>query len=384
MAVQFEIVQSSGVCEVRIEGAVGGSDGEALYRALGVVWTRTPRSLLFDLDDATLDGPCRAIVLAALLHVTAEGGSSAVITEQIEFSQCFVRLSLARVAKICKSRDEAEGALLARLRKRYDNRFFNLLVERAALDRTTLKELLEVYKASGGKVPLGELLMERVGLSARTILDTLADAARNEATAMDEVRDLARRLPQNETAPSAGAIATVPSPSQALGKAQKPHGDPLVSEFVRPRLLGQILVERNVITEAQLRMVLEEQRTAPPGEKIGDTLLRLGLVTTNQLFQALESQLSRKGPSTGTVVPEPLPTPEPLSEGDGSGSSEFFQSSLLGQLLIREGLISEQDLRTALDEQRKSEGEERLGDILVRLGAVKPSDLFTALERQGD
>ena len=383
---QIEMLRSAGVTELRMRGAVGGGDRETLLQQMEAIWAQTPRSLLVDLDEATLDAPCRALVLALLVHVTAEGGSSALVSGQIEFAQTFARLALARVAKLCPRRGEAERALLARLRKRYDNRFFSLLVDGGHLDRNALKGILDAYKQGGGQTPLGDLLMDRAHLAPRLLIDLLAEAAQDEADGLANIRELARQVPQADVAEGRPLISGVPGANQALSPSERGRSDSPVSEFVRPRLLGEILVEMNVITEAQLRMVLEEQRSAPSDEKIGDTLLRLGLVTTNQLFQALESQLTRKGASAGTFAPD---TPPQTHHEDGPGSasaggsgSEFFQSSLLGQLLIREGLISEEDLRAALDEQRKSDGEERLGDILVRLGSVKPSDLFLALERQ--
>ncbi len=381
----INIKKTSGYTILRFDGAVGGKlDLQEISSSLDAIWKDSPRSLLLDLEEATLDPPCRALLFAAMLHVTSEGGSSALVTNQIEFSQVFIRLSLQRVAKICSSRDDAFLALLARLKKRYDHHFFNLLVEGQHLSNSELKRILSLYKNGGGKAALGDLLIQQASISPMTILDLLAQASQAEASNMNEVRDLARQIPKKEATSVATKIAATPSPSDALNITQGKQSSKgaIVSEFIRPRLLGEILVEMNVVTEAQLRMVLDEQRSTASEEKIGDTLLRLGLVTTNQLFQALESQLVRKGPSLGSIVLELPEQKTKVTNDRKSSASEFFKSSLLGQLLIREGLVSEQDLRTALEEQQKNNDGERLGDILVRLGTVKPSDLFLALERQ--
>jgi type IV pilus assembly protein PilB len=55
-------------------------------------------------------------------------------------------------------------------------------------------------------------------------------------------------------------------------------------------------------------------------------------------------------------------------------------SERLGELLVRENLISLAQLRSAQDQQRKSG--ERLGAALVKLGAVGERDLTNFLSRQ--
>ena len=53
---------------------------------------------------------------------------------------------------------------------------------------------------------------------------------------------------------------------------------------------------------------------------------------------------------------------------------------MLGQLLIRRGTLTEEELQTALDVERQ--GGERLGEVLVRTGAASPEDVAQCLATQ--
>ena len=55
-------------------------------------------------------------------------------------------------------------------------------------------------------------------------------------------------------------------------------------------------------------------------------------------------------------------------------------SGRLGELLVRENLISLQQLQKAQDEQRKTGG--RIGSLLVRQGAIAEHDLTSFLSKQ--
>ncbi|MEW6252980.1 MAG: secretion system protein E, partial [Planctomycetota bacterium] len=52
----------------------------------------------------------------------------------------------------------------------------------------------------------------------------------------------------------------------------------------------------------------------------------------------------------------------------------------LGQLLLDEGLVSEADLRRALESASK--GKKRLGEALVDLGLLSPKAMLSALGKQ--
>lgn len=54
--------------------------------------------------------------------------------------------------------------------------------------------------------------------------------------------------------------------------------------------LGDLLVEKNMITEAQLHLALQEQKLS--GRKLGNTLVELGFVEENALLNLLSTQLT--------------------------------------------------------------------------------------------
>jgi len=56
------------------------------------------------------------------------------------------------------------------------------------------------------------------------------------------------------------------------------------------------------------------------------------------------------------------------------------QTSKLGQLLLQEGLVSEADLRRALEAQHKDN--KRLGETLIELGILSPKAMLSALAKQ--
>ena len=54
----------------------------------------------------------------------------------------------------------------------------------------------------------------------------------------------------------------------------------------------------------------------------------------------------------------------------------------LGEILVRTGLIAREHLVDALETQADADGRERLGEILVRTGRIGRSTLAWALSRQ--
>ena len=59
-----------------------------------------------------------------------------------------------------------------------------------------------------------------------------------------------------------------------------------------------------------------------------------------------------------------------------------MQTSRLGDILVKNNIITSEQLATALQEQKMSGGQSKLGSILVKQGLVKESDLIAFLSRQ--
>lgn len=131
--------------------------------------------------------------------------------------------------------------------------------------------------------------------------------------------------------------------------------------------LGEILVERRLVTPLQLQAALNEQATA--GGRLGEILFEHGLVSAVDLRDALAAQhgldLRVEARADRGAPVEPARDPLPL-----------------GHLLIRRGYITETQLNGALAEQEETGG--RLGRILVARGAISVFTLAAALaEQQG-
>src|SRR5512134_2749895 len=59
-----------------------------------------------------------------------------------------------------------------------------------------------------------------------------------------------------------------------------------------------------------------------------------------------------------------------------------MQASRLGELLVRNNIITKDQLAKALEEQKLGEGQQRLGSILIKNGLISEPDLTTFLSKQ--
>ena len=52
----------------------------------------------------------------------------------------------------------------------------------------------------------------------------------------------------------------------------------------------------------------------------------------------------------------------------------------LGQILLQQGLITEEQLKKAITAQKQEQG--RIGEIFIKLGIIKEEDMIAALGKQ--
>ena len=114
-------------------------------------------------------------------------------------------------------------------------------------------------------------------------------------------------------------------PSDAIAYSQL--GDPL----------GKVLVEENVVSEAQLKVAVDKQQEMRR-LVLGDYLIEEGYITADQLNQALEYQKAKP-------------------------------SLRVGEALIEMGFVTSDALQAALDKQRANRGRP-LAQILIDMGLV--------------
>jgi type II secretory ATPase GspE/PulE/Tfp pilus assembly ATPase PilB-like protein len=117
--------------------------------------------------------------------------------------------------------------------------------------------------------------------------------------------------------------------------------------------LGELLVERHVIGEDELRQGLEQQ-AFERGVRLGDILKEQGAVSPGDVEKVAEKQKAWK-PGGRTMR--------------------------LGELLVAEGVTSQEDIERALEEQKRRQGK-RLGQVLVELDIVSEEGIAQALAQK--
>jgi SOS response regulatory protein OraA/RecX len=141
------------------------------------------------------------------------------------------------------------------------------------------------------------------------------------------------------------------------------------------RRIGELLVLRGLLDEQEVASALVEQRHSK--RRLGQILVDRGVLSSAALESTLAEQASR-------LEPEP---------GFGGGlrgaiDVQSIQNRLeaqrcrppVGELLLRQGHVSDDDINRALAEQARSG--KLIGEILVEKGAVSQPVLSHALEQQ--
>ncbi len=147
-------------------------------------------------------------------------------------------------------------------------------------------------------------------------------------------------------------------------------------------------MREGVISEDDLEAALLQQRIV--GAKLGKILVDRGLVTAEELEDALAHQLDDphlehvdEGSSVPLeLAPESDATPAGHDLFDDLADEDEPQMPLLGTLLLRDALVTEDELESALDEQRSTGT--RLGEILVARGSVTSEHVCRRLAEQHD
>jgi len=139
------------------------------------------------------------------------------------------------------------------------------------------------------------------------------------------------------------------------------------------RPLGALLVEKGLLTSAELDGALAEQRRS--GRLVGEILVESGYLSAFSVAQALTEQhgveLQVSGSSDAFTATEERPP---------RVSTTTWRP--LGKLLVETGFLTKDELEQALAEQRWSGGRRLLGEILVAEGLLSGLDLARALAEQ--
>ncbi len=119
-------------------------------------------------------------------------------------------------------------------------------------------------------------------------------------------------------------------------------------------LLGELLIKAKRLTREQLDIALQEQ--IQTGEKLGELLLRRGLLMENELLAVLTFQRHQSGE---------VPAQEKLR---------------IGELLVATEQITRKQLEDVLDKQKLSK--KKIGELLIEAGYVQPEQIDHALKLQ--
>lgn len=146
--------------------------------------------------------------------------------------------------------------------------------------------------------------------------------------------------------------------------------------ILESRLIGELFVERGLVTSEQLEQALEIQ--AANGGRLGEILVGEFNVSRVELASVLAEQWAavERSARSDTVDSRPA-RPEPVA---AEVSSAETVRRPLGEIFVERGLATTEQLEAALEAQRERGG--KLGEILVEQGVLTRLDLAGALADQ--
>lgn len=140
-------------------------------------------------------------------------------------------------------------------------------------------------------------------------------------------------------------------------------------------LLEAFPLDYTSVPELPANYVIEED--VIEDNRLGQLLLRFRLVTHDQLQSCLEAQLGNPDVYLGEL----LVAQGIVTHDDIQNTLKMQLNELrLGQILVRTGSITEDQLTLALADQEQSG--ELLGSVLIGLGLCSPEELTWALDQQ--
>ena len=401
---KFKVFRRAAFARVTVEGKVESYHMKIVRESVRNLIDQGFHNLIVDLTPADKEMSDRLLSCMTQLFAFARlhEGHCVVIKPNPVFTDFLAKTGMEVFVNIVGSLDRALPCLLSRMRKRYDQAFFKMLLQRQVLTKAQLKETIDLYRGAGENKPFGDILLEKGYLTIESLLDLLAISMKIAPADLENVVSEEAEAPvaespqqkqaqaedllfqgagdfsssfEDDGAPEAEeAAVALAAPPAAVQK--RPQNLAQSSEFVTKSLFGEILVENGFITEGELRSALDLQR-GRAGARLGDILIEQGYIDNQGVFDALQSQVRRRK-DTDEDEEEPFPKKAPMPK------SEFFKPSLFGEILLEFGLVTEDQLRMALDIQRDSAPGKQLGDILVEMGVVTPQQILQAVEEQAN
>ncbi|QWK22798.1 type IV pilus assembly ATPase PilB [Thermus antranikianii] len=172
----------------------------------------------------------------------------------------------------------------------------------------------------------------------------------------------------------------------------------LVEQEKTGDLLGRILVRKGLPEEVLYRVLAEQKgmeflpstQGLSPDPAATNLLLRSDALRYSAVpvgFNNGEVEVVLADPRHKEAVAELLGRPARFfltlpKEWEALFHQAYPEKSRLGEVLVQEGRLSREDLREALEVQRRLPKAKPLGEILVELGLARPEDVEEALKKQ--
>ncbi len=141
------------------------------------------------------------------------------------------------------------------------------------------------------------------------------------------------------------------------------------------RLIGAIFVEKGLVTQDQLEQALQLQEDT--GERLGEILVGEFGVSRLELASVLAEQWAEFERSS--TADEDAAAGEPAAAG-GQPSGEPPLRRPIGEIFLERGFVAPEALERALEVQRQTG--QRVGEVLVNEGSLTRLDLASALAEQ--
>ena len=208
-----------------------------------------------------------------------------------------------------------------------------LFVERGVITAEQLERALELQAAQGGR--LGEILVAEFGISRV---------------------ELASILAEQWAEAERGAQADGGEPvDNGPPVAQSPAQDVEATEPVARRPIGEIFVERGLVTDEQLQAALEAQRQS--GGRLGEILVEQGMLSRLDLAGALADQWASlqklRPPEPKPVEPWQQAAPRELTIPSAPEPRAIETDSIASAVRALEERVSAAEASSALDSWRE-------------------------------
>ena len=234
----FDASDLHGILRLGIWGALNDGEAEYLRTSIRNATRDSYHELLWDFTEiGEIGSRCFGVLAFHFTRSILDGYRPVCVDPKMELLGTAYMAGMAQQIEFVRNIDEGFEFYLEGLKVNYNRLFCNLLVSEKYLGAKKLEEALVVYNRHERKIPFGKVLMQLGLMSSREIVKVITK---------------------------------------------------------QKSFLGEILIEQNIISKAQLNKILKEQAKSGRSEKLGDLLQNLGLASNQDIYAALHTQFKRR------------------------------------------------------------------------------------------